>query len=36
MTSEMKDKDTLLAKMYMTGKDGKEQETMTLTYKRKK
>jgi hypothetical protein len=35
-TSEMKDKDTFVFKMYAPDKDGKDQEMMTITYKRKK
>jgi hypothetical protein len=34
--SEMKDKDSMLFKMYTVGKDGKDAEMMTITYKRKK
>jgi hypothetical protein len=35
-TSEMKDKDTVIFKMYGVGKDGKDVEMVTITYKRKK
>ena len=35
-TSEMKDEDTIVFKMYGVGKDGKEAELVTITYKRKK
>ena len=35
-TSEMKDKDTVVFKMYGVGKDGKDAEMVTITYKRKK
>ena len=35
-TTEMKDKDTMVFKMYNVGKDGKDAESMTITYKRKK
>src|SRR5262249_33563823 len=34
--SNEKDKDTIIFTMYMVPKDGKEQEMMTITYKRKK
>ena len=32
----MKDKDTVVFKMYGVGKDGKGTEMVTITYKRKK
>jgi hypothetical protein len=35
-TSEIKDKDTVIFKMYGVGKDGKDVEMVTITYKRKK
>jgi hypothetical protein len=35
-TSEMKDKDTIAWAMYNVDKDGKAQEFMSITYKRKK
>ena len=35
-TTEMKDKDTMVFKMYNVGKDGKDAKSMTITYKRKK
>jgi hypothetical protein len=35
-TSEMKDKDSMTFTMYTLDKDGKDQEMMTITYKRKK
>ena len=35
-TSEMKDKDMVVFKMYGVGKDGKDAEMVTITYKRKK
>jgi hypothetical protein len=34
--SELKDKDTMVFKMFAVGKDGKDAEMMTITYKRKK
>ena len=34
--SEMKDKDTMVFTMSAVGKDGKDAEMMTITYKRKK
>jgi len=36
MTTQIKDKNTLLQKMYMTGADGKEMLGMETTYTRKK
>lgn len=35
-TSEMKDKYMVIFKMYGVGKDGKDVEMVTITYKRKK
>jgi len=35
-TSEMKDKDTISWVMYTVDKDGKDQQMMSITYKRKK
>jgi hypothetical protein len=35
-TSELKDKDTMQFTMYGVDKDGKDQEMMSITYKRKK
>jgi hypothetical protein len=32
----MKDKDTVVLKMYSVGKDGKDAEMVTITYKRTK
>jgi hypothetical protein len=34
-TSEMNDKDTVVFKMYGVGKNGKDAEMVTITYKRK-
>jgi hypothetical protein len=36
MTTEHKDKDTLVWTMYLPGPEGKEQPMMTITYKRRK
>src|SRR5260370_6695525 len=35
MTTERNGKDTMVFTMYMADKDGKEQEAMSITYKRK-
>jgi hypothetical protein len=35
-TIELKDKDNMVFKMYGVGKDGKDAEMFTITYKRKK
>jgi hypothetical protein len=35
-TSEIKDKDTVIFKMYGVGKDGKYVNMVMITYKRKK
>jgi hypothetical protein len=36
MTTEIKDKDNLLFKLYNPGEDGKEQLVMEISYTRKK